>query len=175
MPKCSKHAREMKWVGSLAKGGLVCEDCEFASESVQMSVGDEDDGKGPCSNTKVQQVMVAGTYQVNQQASAPVPIPPPPAASQTISGADFTAAFSRKHLCVPRGTLYFVVPSGSDPVLAARYRAGQMYTLLVNSEPTASVECPYCGLYVLPNMAHSSNYPHCMGLYYADIKIGLIV
>lgn len=165
--KCTKHARDMKWIGSLAKGGLVCEDCEFESESVQMRVGDEDDGKGPCSANYNGGVPAKSIGQ-------PAPTPPPaPVAGNvyvTISGADFVQVFSRKHLCIPNGYVD-LPPIPANSVLAARYRAGQYYTLLVNSEPTCAVVCPYCGLPFKIGMAHRSA---CSDHYYADINTGLI-
>lgn len=161
--KCPKHSREMKWFGSLAKGGMVCEDCEFESESVQMKVGDEDDGKGPCSpQLKQQSDIPPGSIGQNPIPQLYGPLP--------VTFAQFKNAYTRLSLCVPNGFVsvgYIPV----HPILAARIRAGQYFTLVFNPDPTCFVECPYCLQGIKTGVPHGNT---CHDRYHDDLKTGLI-
>lgn len=168
--KCPKHGREMKWFGSLVKGGMICEDCEFESESVQMEVVGEDDGKGPCSPS---------LGQASAQSNNPPTIPPGSIGQNPIpqlygnlpvTFAQFKNAYTRLHLCVPNGFVSVgYIPA--NPILAARLRAGQYFTIVFNPDTTCFVECPYCLQGIKTGVPHGNT---CHDLYYDDLKTGLI-
>lgn len=154
--KCSKHAREMKWVGSLTQGGLVCEDCQFADES--NAYKDEPQAIDP----------------VCPQATYTGSVPPPPPASlvyPSITRAELLTKYVPTFKAHSINDFFYF--SGELPEETCRRRAGFYHALLVNTDPNFSIRCPYCAC-IGTGTFHGCP-PKCSSAYQEDQTNGLVI
>jgi hypothetical protein len=112
---CSKHGTEMKWIGSLSKGSMVCEACEMQSEPSSPGI----DSSAPV--TLHNRISWADFLQNYGPASYP----------------QFGQIYSAP-------TTLYMQTLGWDKTENHRKHAGYYYLMLANHNGLIDFICPYC-------------------------------